>query len=161
MGGNRTAIPRVRDVTCFVQVFAWAARAGYAIGVIKAHPFFMSARRAKSESASCMGRRYCTGLEFMVVAGAGVAEAGTDVMGVVVGDEVTLLEGLSCRPIAEVGCVGPESLGRLRRPEEPSIKGVPNLPAREAGFFGNADRSLASSCGSRSWSSSLCGTPHG
>ena len=34
MGGNRTAIPRIRNVTCFVQVFARVVGGGYAVGVI-------------------------------------------------------------------------------------------------------------------------------
>ena len=40
MGGNRTEIPRVRNVACFVQVFARVVRAGYTIGVIEAHSSF-------------------------------------------------------------------------------------------------------------------------
>ena len=96
----------------------------------------------------------------VVVAGACVAEAGTDVVGVVVDDEVTLLEGVSCLPTAEVGCVGPERLGWLRGRDEPSMKGVPNLPGREAGLL-TAERSLAISCVSWSWSSSLCRTSLG
>ena len=36
MGGNRTAIPRVRDVAFFVRVFARVVGAGYAVGVIEA-----------------------------------------------------------------------------------------------------------------------------
>ena len=70
---------------------------------------FMSARRIMSEGASWVGRRSFTGVEFVVVVGAGVAEAGT--VAVVADDEVTLLEGVCCRPTAEVGCVGTESLG--------------------------------------------------
>ena len=54
----------------------------------------MSERRTTSEGASWVGRRSCTGGEFVVVAGADVAEAGTDVVGVVMDDEVTLLEGI-------------------------------------------------------------------
>ena len=50
-------------------------------------------------------------MEFAVLAGAGVVEAGTDVVGVVVDDEGKLLEVVSCLPTAEVGCVGPERLG--------------------------------------------------
>ena len=123
--------------------------------------FFMIARRISSEGASWVGSRSCTGEEFVVVAGAGVAGAGTDVVGVVVDDEVTLLEGVSCRPIAKVGCAGPERLGWLREREELSMKGVPNLPGREAGLLANAERSLAISCALRSWSSSLCGTSLG
>ena len=69
------------------------------------------------------------------MAGAGAAEAGTDVVGVVVDGEVSLLARLGCRPLAEIGCVGPGSLGRLREREEPSIKGVTNLPGREAGLY--------------------------
>ena len=42
-----------------------------------------------------MGRRSCKGVEFAVLAGAGVVEAGTDVVGVVVGDEGKLLEVVS------------------------------------------------------------------
>ena len=95
------------------------------------------------------------------MAAAGVAEAGMDVMGVVVGGEVTLLEGSGCRPIAEIGCVGPKRLGRLRGREKPSMKEVPNLPGRGVGLLANADMPSASSRGSRSWSSSLCGTSRG
>ena len=40
MGGNRTAIPRVRGVIFFVQVFARVMGAGYAVGVIEARSFF-------------------------------------------------------------------------------------------------------------------------
>ena len=42
-----------------------------------------------------------------------------------------------------VSCVGAKSLGRLRGREEPSIKGVPNLPGREAGLLTNAESTLA------------------
>ena len=94
-----------------------------------------------------MGTRSCTGVEFVVVAGAGVADAGTDV----VDDEVTLLEGVSCCPTAEVGCGGPKSLRRLRGREEPSMKGVPKFPGREAGLLANSERSLAISCVSWAW----------
>ena len=114
----------------------------------------MSARRTTSEGASRVGRRSCTGVEFVVVAGAGVAEAGTDVVGVVVDDEVTVFEGVSCLPTAEVGCVGPESLRWFRGRDEPSMKGVSNLRGREAGLW-TAERSLAISCVSWSWSPSL------
>ena len=60
----------------------------------------------------------------MAGARAGVAEVGTDVVGVVVDNEVVPLEAASFRPIDEVSCVGGESLGRLRGREEPSMKGV-------------------------------------
>ena len=53
----------------------------------------MSERRKTSEGASWVGRRSCAGGEFVIVAGVDVAEAGTDVVGVVMDDEVTLLEG--------------------------------------------------------------------
>ena len=106
-----------------------------------------------------MGRRSFTGVEFVVVAGAGVAEVET--VAVVAEDDVTLSEGVCCRSTAEVGCVGPESLGRLRGREEPSMKGVLNLPGHEVGLLASADRSLRMSCMSRSWPSSLCGTSLG
>ena len=64
------------------------------------------------------------------MAGAGAVEAGTGVVGVVVDVEVTLLARLICRPLAEIGCLGPESLERLRGRDEPSINKVPNLPDR-------------------------------
>ena len=107
-----------------------------------------------------MGRRSCTGVEFVVVAGVCVAEAGTDVVGIVVDDEVTLLEGVSCLLTTEAGCVGPERLGWLWGRDEPSMKGLTNLSGREAGLL-TAERSLAISCVSGSWSSSLCRTSLG
>ena len=121
----------------------------------------MSVWRTTSEGASWVGRVSCAGGGFVVGAEAGVAEAGTDVVGVVVDDEAVLLEGASFRPIAEVSCVGPESLGRLRGREEPSMKGGPNLPGRKAGLLTSAERLLAISRVSRSWSSSLYGTSLG
>ena len=45
--------------------------------------------------------------------------------------------------MAEVSCVGAESLGQLRGREEPSMKGMPNLPGREAGLLANAKNSSA------------------
>ena len=94
----------------------------------------------------------------MVVAEAGVAEAGTDRVSVVVVDELVPLEAASFRPTAEVSCGGAQSLGRLRRRKEPSMKGVPNLPGREAGLLANSERSSATFWVSQSWSSSWCGT---
>ena len=111
------------------------------------------------EGASWVGRGSFTGVEFVVVAGAGVAQAGT-VAGVA-DDEGTLLEEVCRRPTAEVGCVGPERLGRLRGREELTMKGVPNLPGRETGLLANAERSLATSCMSWSWPLSLCGASPG
>ena len=81
------------------------------------------------------------------MAGAGATEAGTGVVGVGVDGEVTLSVRLVCRPLAEKA---PDSLGRPRGPNEPSINGVPNLPGREAGLLVKAERSLAMSC--MSWS---------
>ena len=91
------------------------------------------------------------------MAGAGAAEAGTGVVDFRVDGEVTLLARLVCRPLAEKA---PDSLGRPRGRDEPSIKGVPNLPGREAGLLAKAERSLAMSCMSWSWWSS-CGTSLG
>ena len=73
-----------------------------------------------------------------------VAEAGTGGVGAVVIDVAVPLEAASFRPRVEVSCVVGESLGRLReREEKPSIKGVSNLPGREAGLLANAERSSA------------------
>ena len=73
-----------------------------------------------------------------------VAEAGTGGVGAVVIDVVVPLEAASFRPRVEVSCVVGGSLGRLReREEKPSIKGVSNLPGREAGLLANAERSSA------------------
>ena len=97
----------------------------------------MSARRTASEGASWVGRISCAGGVFGAMAKVGVAEAetavaeaGTDGVGAVVIDEVVPLEAASFRSIAEVSCVGAESLGRLRGREELSIHGVPNVPGR-------------------------------
>ena len=103
----------------------------------------MSARRITSEGASWVGRGSLPGVEFVVVAGAGVVEVGTVAGGA--DDGGILVEKVCLRPTAEVGCVGPESLGWLRGREEPSIKGVPNLPGREAGLLAIAERPLATS----------------
>ena len=55
-----------------------------------------------------------------------------------------------------------ESLGRLQgREEEPSIKGMPDLPGREAGLLANTEKSSAISWVSQSWSSSWYGTSLG
>ena len=82
------------------------------------------------------------------VAGAGAAEAGTGVVGFGVDGEVAPLVRLVCRPLAEKA---PDSLGQLRGRGKPSIKGVPNLPGREAGLLANEENSLAVSCMSWSW----------
>ena len=66
-------------------------------------------------------------------------------------------EAASFHPKARVGCVSAESMGRLRSREAPSIKGVTNLPDREAGLLVNAERSSAMSWVSKTWSLSLCG----
>ena len=94
----------------------------------------MSAQRITSEGVSWVGRGSFTGVEFVVAAGAGVAEAGT--MAGVVDDEATLLEEVCRRSTAKVGCVGPESLRRLRGREESSIKGVPKFPGPRGWFVG-------------------------
>ena len=112
----------------------------------------MSARRITSEGASSVGRGFFPGVEFVVVAGAGVVEVGTVAGGA---DDGGVLVEVCLRPTAEEGCVGRESLVRLRGREEPSIKEVPNLPGREAGLLANAERSSATSCMSGSWSSVL------
>ena len=65
----------------------------------------MSARRIMSEGASWVGRGSFTGVEFVVLAGAGVVGVGT-VAGVA-DDEGTLLKEMCRRPTPEVGCVGP------------------------------------------------------
>ena len=83
-----------------------------------------------------MGKGSFPGVEFVVVAGAGVVEVGTVAGGA--DDGGILVEKVCLRPIAEVGCLGPESLGRLRGRKEPSIKGVPYLPGREAALLANA-----------------------
>ena len=57
--------------------------------------------------------------------------------------EVTSLARVVRRPLAEKA---PDSLGRPRGRDEPSIKGVPNLPGREAGLLAKAENSLAVSC---------------
>ena len=102
-----------------------------------------------------MGGILCAGRVSVVVAGAGFAEAGTDGAGVVVVCAVVLFEAASFRPRAEVSCVVGESLGRLRgREEGPSIKGVQNLPGREAGLLENVEKSSAISWVSQSSSSS-------
>ena len=44
--------------------------------------------------------------------------------------------------MAGVSCVDAESLGRLRRRKEPTMKGVPNLPDREAGLICRAARRI-------------------
>ena len=119
----------------------------------------MSAWRTTSKGASWVGRISFTGGVF--VAGMSVAKAGTAVVDVVVDDEVVPFETVSFRPLAEVSCVGAESLGRLRGREEPSMKGVPNLPDREAGLLANTERSSTTSWVSKSWSSSWCGTSLG
>ena len=129
----------------------------------------MTARRTTSGGASWVGRISCSGGVVVVVAGAGVAEAGTGVaetgtggVGVVIVGVVIPLEAASVRPRAEVSYGVGESLGWLRgREEDPSIKGVPNLPGREAGLLANAERSSAISWVSQSWSSSWCGTSLG
>ena len=106
-----------------------------------------------------MGKGSFPGVEFVVVAGAGVVEVETVAGGA--NDGGILLEQVCRRPTAEVGCVGPENLGRLRGREEPSIKGVPNLPGREAGLLANAETSSVTSCTSWSRSSSLYGSSLG
>ena len=80
----------------------------------------------------------------------GVTEAGTHGVSVVVVDEVVPLEAASFRLIAEVSCVGAESLGRLRGQEEPSMKDLPNVSGREAGLLSNAERSSVQLPGFRS-----------
>ena len=109
----------------------------------------MSAWRTTSEGAFWVGRISFAG--WLVVAGAkaGLAEARTDVVGVLMTDEGVPFEAASFRTMAGVTCVGAESLGRLRWREEPSIKWVPNLPGREAGLLVNAERSSAMSWVSR------------
>ena len=99
-----------------------------------------------------MGRISWAGGLFVAGARARVAEAetgvtkvGTDVVGVVMADEVVPFEAASFRLMAEVNCVGAENMGRLRGREEPSMKGVPNFPGREAGLFANAERLSATS----------------
>ena len=74
-------------------------------------------------------------------AGTGVAEAITGGVGIMVVDVVVPLEAASFRPRAEECCMVEESLGRLRRrEEEPSLKGVLNLPGGEAVLLVNAER---------------------
>ena len=70
----------------------------------------------------------------MSEAGTDVDEAGTGGVGAVVVDVVVLFEAASSRPRAEVSRVVEESLGWLWGSNEPSIKGMPNLPDREAGL---------------------------
>ena len=108
----------------------------------------MSARRITSKCASWLGRGFYPGVELVVVAGVGAAEAGTGVVGFGVDGEVAPLARLVCRPLAEKT---PDSLGRLRGRGEPSIKGVPNFPGREAGLLAKAEKSLAVPCMSWSW----------
>ena len=101
----------------------------------------MSAWRIISEGASWVSRTSCAG--WLVVAGAeaGLAEAETDMVGVVMANEVFPFEVASFRAMTGVSCVGAESLGRLQGRKELSMKGVPNLPGREAVFFFvNAER---------------------
>ena len=74
------AIPRVKDTTLFVQVFARVVGAGYAVGVIKARSYFHECAVDNVEGASWVGRKLFTGMEFVVVAGADVAEAETVVV---------------------------------------------------------------------------------
>ena len=121
----------------------------------------MGAWRTTSEGASGVGRISCVGGLLVAGAGAGLVEAGTDVVGVVMTDEVVAFEAACFCPMARVNCVGAESLGRPRGREKPSMKGAPNLPGSEAGLLANADRPSAMSWVSQSWSSSLCGTSLG
>ena len=80
----------------------------------------------------------------MAIAGTVVTEAGMVRVDVVVIDVVVPFEAASFRPSAEVSCVVGKDLGRLRgREEEPSIRGVPNLPGPEAGLLVKAERSSA------------------
>ena len=98
-----------------------------------------------------MGKIYSAGRVFVAVAGAGVAEAGVGVVEVGIGgvdvvvvDVVVPLEAASFHPRAEVSCEVGESLGWLRGWEKaPSIKGVPNLPGREACLLANTEWSSA------------------
>ena len=117
--------------------------------------------RTTLEGASWVGRISCVGGLFVAGAGAGLAEAGTDVVSVVVADEVVPFEAAFFRPMVGVSCVGTESLGRPQGREEPSMKGVPNLPDREVGLLANVERSLEMSWVSQSWSCTLCGTSLG
>ena len=99
-----------------------------------------------------MGRISCAGRVFVAVAGAGVVEAETGGVGVVVVGVVVLLEVANFRPRAEVSRVIGESFGRpRRREEEPSVNGVPNLSDHEAGLLANVERSSAISWVSKSW----------
>ena len=93
----------------------------------------MSSWRITSEGASWVSRTSCAG--WSVVAG-----AGTDMVGVVMANEVVHFEVASFRAMTGVSCMGAESLGRLQGRKEPSVKGVPNLPCREAVFLVNAER---------------------
>ena len=74
----------------------------------------MSAWRTTLEGVSWVGRIFCAGGLFVAGAGAGLAEAGADVVGVVLADEVVALEAASFRPMAGVSCVDAKNLGRLR-----------------------------------------------
>ena len=103
-----------------------------------------------------MGRISC-GDGVLVVAMAGTGRVDVAVVGVVVPVEVA-----GFRPRAEGNCVVGSGFGRRRgREEEPSIKGVPNLPRREAGLLAKAERSSAVSWVSPSWSSWRCETSLG
>ena len=108
-----------------------------------------------------MGGISFAGRLFVAWAEAGLIEVETDVVGVVMADEVVPFEAASFRPMAGVSCVGAESLVRLRGREEPATKGVPNLPGRKADLLVNTERSPAISWVWQSWSSSLCGTSLG
>ena len=88
-----------------------------------------------------MSRISCAGGVFMAGAGAGVAEGGRDRIGLLVVDEVVSLEAANFCPIAEVSCVGAQSLRQLRGLGEPSMKAVLHMPGREAGLLANAKRS--------------------
>ena len=79
----------------------------------------------------------------VVVAETGAAEAGTGVVGFGVDGEGTLLARLVSRPLAEKA---PDSRGRPRGQDEPSTKGVPNLPGCEAGLLAKAERSSVVPC---------------
>ena len=109
-----------------------------------------------------MGRISCAGGVSVAVAGTGVAEAGTGGIDVVAVGAAVPFEAASFCPRDEVSCVVGKSLGRLRgREEEPSKKGVPNLPGRETGLLANAERLSSISWVSRSWSLSGYGTSLG
>ena len=62
VGGNRTAIPLVRNVACFVQIFARVVRTGYAVGVIEAHFSFHECAADKVGMRVLAGQKILPGL---------------------------------------------------------------------------------------------------